>query len=269
MLSGQLFFNYLRVMIDVVLIGAGNVAIHLARAFKQADDIRLVQRYNRSSHNSTYFDSDIPFTDSVKNLKKADVYVIAVKDDAIETITQKIGTTNILLAHTSGSKGLESIMSDAPKAVFYPLQTFTADKTVNFREIPVCIETDTAENRPLLQKLALSISPLVYELNGHQRKKLHLAAVFANNFTNHLFKIAHDICKANQIDFEILKPLINETVSKLSEMIPLEAQTGPARRNDQGVIRAQANQLNGLEKEIYELITLSIQKTYTSNGKKL
>ncbi|RUA12480.1 MAG: DUF2520 domain-containing protein, partial [Flavobacteriia bacterium] len=134
--------------------------------------------------------------------------------------------------------------------------------------IPVCLESEKNEDLLLLKDLAGSISDKVFELNSQQREKLHIAAVFANNFSNHMFKIAYDLCESNQINFEILKPLILETAEKIIKITPEKAQTGPAKREDIKTIQKHLSQLEGIQKEIYTLVTKSITETY-SYGKEL
>jgi predicted short-subunit dehydrogenase-like oxidoreductase (DUF2520 family) len=161
---------------------------------------------------------------------------------------------------------LEAIASNNRKGVFYPLQTFTKNNAVDFKIIPICIESQNASDYQLLQNVAQAISDSVFAINSEQRKALHLAAVFVNNFTNHLYKIGNDICIENNVPFEILKPLIQETAEKITQLSPNEAQTGPAIRNDIETINAHLSFLSDEnQKNIYNILTQSIQ----NNGKKL
>jgi len=249
-------------MINVVLIGAGNVAVHMAKAMHTAKGIELVQRYARSTKNQEFFKSNIPFTKTLSDLKQADLYLVAINDDEIAEFSKQLNVSG-LVAHTSGSMPLNELKCKSAKGVCYPVQTFSKNETMEYQNIPFCLEGETANDILLLKNFASAISQNVFEINSRQREKLHLAAVFANNFSNHMFKLANDICTEHNFSFDILKPLLLETVVKLNHMSPLEAQTGPARRNDQKVIQKHLDELNHSEKEIYQVITKSILKTYT------
>ncbi len=255
-------------MIKVVILGAGNVAIHLAKAFQNASGVKIVQRYNQSERNNSEFDPLIPFTKDLKKLDVADVYILSITDDAVADFSKKLKFKNGVVAHTSGSLSIDALQCKARKGVFYPLQTFTKEKKIDFKNIPICLETKNNDDLLLLKDLAGSISDKVYELNSQQREKLHIAAVFANNFSNHMFKIAYDLCESNQINFDILKPLILETAKKIENISPEMAQTGPAKRKDKKTIQKHLSQLEGIQKEIYILVTKSITETY-SHGKEL
>ena len=140
------------------------------------------------------------------------------------------------------------------------MQSFTKDKSVDFNSVPFCLETKNSEDFNLLEALAKSIGEKTYKINSEQRKKLHVAAVFVNNFTNHMYKIANDICEKNNVPFEILYPLIEETAKKIQSISPIDAQTGPAKRNDEQTIKNHLENLNLQQQEIYKLITKSIQE---------
>lgn len=169
------------------------------------------------------------------------------------------------MVHTSGSTDINVLDSKNRKGVFYPLQTFTKNKSVDFSQIPICIETEVPSDFEIIEKLAKSVSNSVYLINGNQRKALHVSAVFVCNFANHLFTIGNTICVENNIPFEILQPLIKETAEKIQSLSPSEAQTGPAIRNDQKTIEKHIDFLtNENQKEIYKILTKSIQ-----NGEKL
>lgn len=252
-------------MIKVVLFGTGNVASHLAKTFINATTIELVQIYSRSKKSLKQF-NNIPTTTNLNNLAKADVYIIAIPDDAIANFSKKIPKLNGLLVHTSGSVSMNSIDKQHTRGVFYPLQTFSKDTWVDFKKTPICIEAEQQQNVYLLEKLAKNISDKVFLINSKQRKSLHVAAVFVNNFTNHLYHIAHEICKEHTVPFEVLAPLIKETASKITNLSPYTAQTGPAKRNDIKTIKAHLALLKQEQQNIYKLLTQSIQQTY---GKEL
>ncbi|CAM1341624.1 Rossmann-like and DUF2520 domain-containing protein [Tenacibaculum aestuarii] len=250
-------------MIKVVIIGGGNVATHLANAFSKANDVLLVQVYARNIKQIEHLKDVTSITNSIELLKEADVYIIAVSDDAISHVSSKI--KNSLVVHTSGSVAMQSLQNAGRKGIFYLLQSFSKDKEVNFDEIPFCLEAENEQDSLLLETLAKTIGKKIYHINSEQRKRLHVAAVFVNNFTNHMYKIGADICNEYQVPFEILYPLIQETAEKITKLNPEAAQTGPAKRNDQKTIQNHLALLNTEQQEIYKLITKSIQQ----NGKKL
>jgi predicted short-subunit dehydrogenase-like oxidoreductase (DUF2520 family) len=249
-------------MINVVLLGSGNVAVHLAKAFVHAKDINFIQRYSRSKHNEEFFDKTVPATHKISEIKSADIYIIAVSDDAISDFSKHLKLYKGLVVHTSGSVPLSTLQCKANKGVFYPLQSFSIEQKVNIENVPFALETEDPKDFDLLLKFAKSISKNVYKINSSQREKLHIAAVFANNFTNQMFKLANDICKENNFSFDLLKPLINETAAKIQSLDPAKAQTGPAKRNDQKIIEKHLSQLSGEQKEIYKLISKSIIDTF-------
>ena len=144
--------------------------------------------------------------------------------------------------------------------VLYPMQTFSMDREVDFREIPLFIEASDAASLQQIRALADSISQHVYELSTADRKYLHLAAVFACNFANHCYTLAADVLQKKGLPFDVMLPLVDETARKVHELHPTEAQTGPAVRGDQNVMQAQAALLDGKAKEIYELLSQSIQE---------
>jgi len=257
-------------MIKVSIIGSGNVAQHLIVALQNSiingAEMELVQVFARQKSTISHLLDFNKITDDWNTLAEADLYIIAVSDDAISTVSEQIPYKNKLVVHTSGGISLEAIASNNRKGVFYPLQTFSKNKAVNFKIIPICIESQNASDYQLLQKVAQTISDSVFAINSEQRKALHLAAVFVNNFTNHLYKIGNDICIENNVPFEILKPLIQETAEKITQLSPNEAQTGPAIRNDIETINAHLSFLSDEnQKNIYKILTQSIQ----NNGKKL
>ena len=248
-------------MIKVVLLGAGNVAYHLSKVFQKTDGVEIVQHYRRNAKEDDVFNLKVPRTNSLKKLKSADLYIIAIKDDSIAALSRKLNITEGLVVHTSGSVSMNELHCSANKGVFYPLQSFSKNENLHFKEIPICIETELEEDMHLLRKFAHLISDKVFEINSLQREKLHIAAVFANNFTNHMYKIAKDICDENNFSFDVLKPLIKNTAKKIEKIAPEKAQTGPAIRNDKKIIKKHLKQLKSNQKDIYELITKSIIKT--------
>ena len=249
-------------MLKVIVIGSGNVAEHLINAFKNSEKAELVQAYARNPKKLEHILPSENITDSLQNLKEADVYVISVSDDAIEDLSKQLPFSDRLVVHTSGSTPLEKADAKNRRGVFYPLQTFSKNKEVDFKEIPLCLEAEHINDYDTLEQLAKSISPLTYSISSEQRQALHVAAVFVNNFTNHLYVLGSDVCDRNNIPFDILKPLIRETVDKIMTISPVNAQTGPAKRNDKTTIQRHLDFIKDpVQKDIYTLLTQSIQRT--------
>jgi len=260
-------------MIKVVLLGSGNVAYHLALALKSADHVDLIQRYSRNGNNNSSFDTSLPCTNQLKDLKKADLYIIAINDDSISSFSKKLQSLDGLVVHTSGSIGMKELDENLRRGVFYPVQSFTIHKKIDFKKVPLIIEADSKEDLQMLQTLASTLSDQVFELNSSEREKLHISAVFANNFSNYMFACADALCKEFKLPFDVLKPIILETAKKIQNIDPFEAQTGPARRNDQATIEKHLALLQGEKKEVYQLLSKAITKSYqlkeSDNGKKL
>ena len=253
-------------MIKVVLIGSGNVAHHLIQAFAKSNEIDVIQVFARQKK------IIIPLLDSNKiitnsnDLAQADLYIIAVSDDAISKVSAQLPFENRLVVHTSGSVALDALDKKNRKGSFYPLQTFSKKAEVDFSQIPIFLESENETDFELLEKVAKIISNKVYKINSEQRKALHVSAVFVNNFVNHLYQIGNEICVENKVPFEVLKPLILETANKVMTLSPNEAQTGPAIRNDKQTIASHLDfLLDENQKNIYKTLTQSIQ----NNGKKL
>ncbi|NRB61173.1 MAG: DUF2520 domain-containing protein [Winogradskyella sp.] len=250
-------------MISVVLLGAGNVATHLFKAFSKSDNITVTQWYNRTFSAISSYSNVTNITDDLSQLKEADIYIMAVSDDSIAQLSKDLPFANRLIAHTSGSVSIHDMDKKNQRAVFYPLQTFSKDAELDFSEVPICIEVTEKQNLQLLKGLAEFIGCKHYRINTEQRQTLHLSAVFVNNFTNQLYRIAHEISDAKSINFDILKPLILETAKKVQDMSPYMAQTGPAKRNDKKTIRRHLKQIENEDyKAIYEILTASIKKTH-------
>ncbi len=253
-------------MITINIVGTGNLAWHLANQFTKQPDVMLLQVAGRT------LESLIPFkklaqTGTLKELIPADITIIAVSDHAINTVAHQLPYIDTLVVHTAGSIPLEEITTKHRKGVFYPLQSFSKEDTVDFSMIPICIEAQEEHDSTLLKTIASMLSKTVHYLNSHQRKKVHLAAVFANNFTNHCYTIASQICKDDNIPFDILHPLIQKTTQKAITHGPDTVQTGPAKRQDIDVINKQQEALTRKDHtSVYKTLTASILSYY---GKEL
>lgn len=254
-------------MISVVIIGFGTVGKHLYDAFSEAKNVNVVQIYNRSESALDSINKNVATTTDLLNLVTADVYIIAATDDAVVPVSRKLKLRNELVVHTSGSIATERLSKLNRSGSFYPLQTFSKGKKIDFRSVPICIEAENRTDLKLLQKLANEISNNVHHITSEQRKSLHLAAVFVNNFTNHMLYIGDRICKESNVPFSILSPLIKETINKLETLSPYNAQTGPAKRGDIDTLERHSEQIQkDIFKKIYSTISNSIKETY---GEKL
>lgn len=249
---------------NISFIGSGNVASHLAIALFR-NNFSIKQVFSKSFKNANSLAKKVnaqPIESMSQLSNNADLYIIAVPDDAIENIINQFPFKDKLVVHTSGSVNLESFSKKQFQhfGIFYPLQTFSKKIAVDFKHIPFCLEANTSANLKVIEKITKQLSDKVYHVNSEQRKLLHLAAVFACNFSNNMYQIAFDICQQNQLNFDILKPLIVETANKIVNQTPLEAQTGPAKRNDVKTIEKHLALLDNQKKyqEIYRLVTENI-----------
>lgn len=253
-------------MTRITIIGSGNVAQHLIKAFTKSELIEIVQVFSRKKEALTSLISFDKIVNNFEELAEADLYIIAVSDKAISEVSKQLPFQNRIVVHTSGAASLDVLDPKNRKGVFYPLQTFSKKKEIDFSTVPMCLEAENTFDFRILESVAKSISNAVFPINSVQRKALHVSAVFVNNFTNHLYQIGQEICDEHQVPFEVLKPLIQETAEKIKTLDPIDAQTGPAKRNDTVTIESHLEYLNNEnQKNIYKLLTQSIQ----DNGKKL
>ncbi|MFC3559585.1 Rossmann-like and DUF2520 domain-containing protein [Pedobacter jamesrossensis] len=249
---------------NIVLLGSGNVATHLAIALKAIGE-NIVQVFSPNFDNAKQL-ADKVNSEAINQTSEidsqADLYIISVKDDAIVEVAAGLSKVKGLVVHTSGTTDIKVISSLVNKAgVFYPLQTFSKAKDLNFNNIPLCIEATDSEQLELLNELAHKLSKEVYKLDGEKRKVLHLAAVFACNFTNHLYAMANQLLIKNDLDFDIIRPLIAETANKVLVDLPENVQTGPAVRNDESTMNKHLSMLSDLPElqEIYQTLSTSIK----------
>jgi len=258
----------------ITIFGSGNVATHLAAAFKNAGH-KIVQVYSRSMNNAALLAYHVK-AEAIDTLEainaETDLFVIAVKDDAIGPIAQVLAKYEKLMVHTSGATDLYTLLAFADNVgVFYPLQTFSKVKEVDFSKVPLCIEGADEKIAKQLTELAQTISNNVYQIDSAKRKILHLAAVFACNFPNYLYAIAQQLLARQHLDFDMLRPLILETAQKVQTRLPDEVQTGPAVRNDENTMafHLQLLQHQPQFQELYTLLSQGIIKLdITEHGDK-
>ncbi len=248
-------------MKKITIVGSGNVAQHLIKEVLRHSQLQLLQVFAR--HPETLQKLQLPsgiICTNIQLLQPTDICIIAVADDGIAEVSDQLPFHGQLVVHTSGTLPFSVLNSRHKRGVFYPLQTFTKEKDIDFKQIPFCLETEFEENFDILEEVARLFSETVYNISGEQRKSLHVAAVFVNNFVNHLYTIGAQICSDNSIPFTILKPLLKETAAKLDYLTPFEAQTGPAVRQDTKTIEKHLDFLtDSLTKTIYQNLTQSIQ----------
>jgi predicted short-subunit dehydrogenase-like oxidoreductase (DUF2520 family) len=248
---------------EIVLLGSGNIATHLGKAFKMAGQ-NIVQVWSRSSEKARELADSVGGTavpDLSEITSSADLYILAINDDAIRSIAEQLNIGKGLIVHTSGSTGLEILDGIAERTgVFYPVQTFSKTKAVDLRQVPIAIEGNSADVTDFLHSLASRLSEKVFEMDSLQRRTLHAAAVFACNFTNHMYVLANELLKDQSLSFDLLRPLIAETALKIQFADPATVQTGPAIRNDQSTMDKHLELLSGKPSmmELYEMLSQSI-----------
>jgi predicted short-subunit dehydrogenase-like oxidoreductase (DUF2520 family) len=251
---------------NIVLVGAGNVATHLGTALKQKGH-GIIQVFSRTIESARKL-ADRLDTKSITNLTEldysADIYLFCLKDDVLQDVLKQTTFTNQILVHTSGSLALNVFKGFGNQfGVIYPVQTFNSNREIDLSNVPFCIEANTSYAESILVKLASGLSRKVQIVDSEKRKIVHLAAVFACNFTNHMYLLANRLIHENGLDFDLLKPLIQETAAKILEMDPETAQTGPAKRGDNLILEDHVQLLKDLPgmQKIYTFVSESIAQT--------
>ena len=255
-------------MKQIAIIGSGNLAEALARAVAAADGLHLVQLFARNAAQGGEVAAlaRTEWTDDPRRLARADLYLIAVSDRAVGEVAARLPIPDgAAVAHTAGSVPLAALPERfTRRGVFYPMQTFTKGRRVDFSEIPVFLETSDPGFRAELEAFARTLSRTVLWADSAQRGKVHLAAVFACNFANHMYALGEAVVRSAGLDFAVLKPLIAETAAKACDSSsPRDVQTGPAVRNDTATQERHLALLDGNPtlQEIYTQISENIWKT--------
>lgn len=263
---------YSSIQMQIVFIGSGNLATNLAIALKNAGHI-IKQVYSRTDHSASALSNllQCPYTSSTSDIERnADIYIVALKDSVLQDVANEIikGRENALWVHTSGSTDMDVLNCDR-RGVFYPMQTFSKARIVEFSNIPCFLEANKAEDLNTLQQLAYSISSNVTTLSSEGRRYLHLSAVFCCNFVNHSIGIGAKLLEERGIDFRVMLPLIEETVKKLHNLSPLDAQTGPAIRWDENIINKHKELLadDTVLQNIYDIFSKNIHEYSLSHSK--
>ena len=243
----------------ISLVGAGNLGIHLYREFVIHPEIELVLWHQNKSLKSTT-EEGVPITSNLNDIPNGVLCIIAVPDHAIASVARQI-SEKAFVVHTSGASSID-IMIQKNSGVFYPLQSFSSTRSVSFTNLPVCIETRKKEDLHTLETLAQYLKARPFKIDSSKRITLHLAAVLVNNFTNHLYIQAEQLCKSHDLSFDLLKPLILETAEKVQTLNPNKAQTGPAVRKDENTISKHLDWIQNEDlKKIYSTLTKAIKNT--------
>lgn len=260
----------------IVLLGAGNVASHLGPALQHAGH-ELVQVYSRSEESASELAArlQVPFTVHTEDLvSDADIYLFSVRDAVLESLIREVaaGRDDALFVHTAGSISVDVFrnLGLVHGGVFYPMQTFSKKRPVDFAQIPVFVEVLEESDCQLLEELARSVSRRVYRLTSEKRRYLHLSAVFACNFANHCYALAAEMVERSGLPFDVLLPLIDETAAKVHTLEPRAAQTGPAVRYDENVLERQKNLLADRPdmQDVYDRMSRSIHALATKTPHK-
>lgn len=250
---------------SIVLIGAGNVGYHLGKCLKDKD-LNIVQIFSRSDKHAARLSREIaiPFTTDLTHvIADADLYILAINDRVIADVALQLKIEHGLVVHTSGATPSTILAPHFQRfGIFYPLQTFSIAKAVDFAQIPICVYANTNIDEDFLFTLGQQFSARVYKIDDQQRAILHVAAVFVNNFTNYLFQVGYDILQKEHLPFDLLRPLIQETAAKVQEHPPAEMQTGPAIRGDEATIQRHLQYLESFPAyhKSYQFLTTLIKK---------
>ncbi len=251
---------------NIIMVGAGRVAWHLAPALT-AGGYSIKAVWSRSLPNAQALAKEVnsvavealDFT----QLRNA-LVIISVTDGALPQVVENIKVSeNNLVVHTSGSVGMEVLAPLGERiGVFYPLQTFSKEKKVDWQTVPICLEANTAADEGFLKKLAGKLSNKVLTVSSAERSRLHVAAVFACNFSNHMLNIAGKLLQSHSLPTDLLNPLVKETLEKALEISPAAAQTGPARRGDEAVLQKHLHLLADTPgwQDIYKILSQDIQR---------
>ena len=249
-------------MIRLSLIGNGNLGSNLIRAFCNTPSVDLVEVVDRKAtegpHKLGYTQVNDP-----QELQKVDLCLLAVPDDMIGPVAGSLPDSIGMVAHCSGAASLEVLPSDRPRGVWYPLQSFSQGRQVDLGKVPICIEASSSSGLELLQIVGDAVSSVVRRVDSNERAELHLAAVWVNNFVNHLYHLASSRLHTKELSLDLLGPLMQETLDKLQYMSPEEAQTGPAMRGDFQTIQKHLSLLGSdPAAEVYQKLTQSIAQLY-------
>jgi predicted short-subunit dehydrogenase-like oxidoreductase (DUF2520 family) len=252
----------------IVIIGAGNVATHFGKRLQKKghEVLQVLGRSEKSARELGTLLSCAFTTEPAQINRDANVYFLCVPDEEIVSLGSSLKLPGKLVIHTSGSVRLGALKSISSQCgVIYPVYSFSKQLKVSFSSMPLLIEASNKNALADVLHLAHDLGKTITQANSEQRMKVHLAAVFVNNFTNFLFSEAYDFLKGEKLNhFHLLQPLIRQTVKKIKNPPPAQVQTGPARRNDKITIEKHLELLEGYpdQKQVYKLLSALIQKKY-------
>jgi len=246
-------------MLEITVIGNGNLGTALANAINNIKNFKLLEWYGRTWDNNNLPEKAI---NKLTKLKNADLYILAVSDNSINKILNSIDT-NFFVIHCSGATSIDVFKNHPRSGVLFPIQTISKTNDILFKNTPFCIEAKFENDLDIIKKLVLALDGRYESLNSLQRANLHLSAVWVNNFVNHMIFKGKKICSDNNIPFSLIKPILKKTINQALINDPKKIQTGPARRGDKETLKIHSQLINNLnDKKLYEIITKSIQKTY-------
>ncbi|MFV0418445.1 MAG: Rossmann-like and DUF2520 domain-containing protein [Dysgonomonas sp.] len=248
----------------IVCLGAGNVATHLVTALYE-HSIDIVQVYSRTLESASALANRVgakPLTDLKEVVDNADIYLFSLKDSVLENVMAQIPNNSGLWIHTAGSASLNIFSNYTSRyGVLYPFQTFTKNRKINWSEIPIFVEASDNESLNTINIIAKQLSNKIFDLSSEERKYLHLTGVFACNFTNHMYTLSKQFLDKINLPFDVVLPLIDETASKIHDLSPEEAQTGPAIRYDENVINKHLSLIeDDIVKQIYKIMSDNIHR---------
>ena len=246
----------------VALVGAGNLATNLAVALQEAGHT-IVQVFSRTRQSAELLAERVgtsAITDLHQLVSDADLYIVSISDSALSTLDYSAFPPQALVVHTAGSIPMD-VIPLSRRGVFYPMQTFSRQRIVDFSNIPIFVEASSEDDTTFLLDFARTINNKVYRLSSADRIYLHLAAVYCSNFVNHCYAMSEEILRQHGLPFSVMLPLVDEVAAKVHQVSPQEAQTGPAIRHDYNVIRHHLSLLEDQPRlqEIYEIMSESIQ----------
>lgn len=247
-------------MLTITLIGTGKLSFNIMNEILKNKSLHLNQVYGRSMFRPKHISDELDYIKNIKNLKRSDFYFLCVSDDEIFSVSEKLEIGEKVVIHLSGSTDIQDLSKHQNHGVIYPLQTFSYEGNLSFKEIPLLIEANNKKTLQKIDNLAKLFSNKIRRMNSKNRLICHLSGTIANNFSNHMIAVAEKILKSNNIDTELIRPLILQTFKKFQVMSALDAQTGPAARNDKKTISKHIQLLNESDfLHLYKEITKNIK----------
>lgn len=255
-------YLYFCKVFKVVIIGTGNIAFHFSKVILEKNNLKLCQIIGRQKNIDQELEEKVDYEKNIKKIKSADLYLICVSDNAIQSVSNKIKkNSSSIVAHCSGSTDIEILSNHENYGVIYPLQTFSKNREIKFSDLPILIESNNKKTLKKLDFFCKSLTKKIIYCKSNQRVFVHISAIFTNNFGNYLNVVSQKILKSNKLDTKIILPLVKETADKLFDLDAKDSQTGPAIRNDDKTIKKHLHLLKNSEFfELYEILSKSILK---------